>query len=114
MTEPLEYLFDVELADGTKLVNLEKYGDTFIAVNDVDESIFEFNTSPVKVTKRPIHGGTDENPVEETTYPAMQLGFVRGKEFGLTPVPEIDQIHSRFESQVQYLAMMTDVDLEEM
>ena len=106
--EPIKHIFNLELADGTEINNLEKYGDTFIANEIIDKSIFEYNTSPVKIVMKTIDG--DDETIEE--HSSMVCYPISDFSFALVDVSEIDIIHSRLESQVQYVAMMTDIDLE--
>lgn len=100
-----ESIYKVTLADGTKLTNLTLNGNNFVSKKPIDKDIFDNNLSPVIITE----SATDE------VHPSMALIHVTqmGDEtwFALRDLTaaELEAIKTR--SDIDYIAMMCDVDL---
>lgn len=101
--------YTVILADETTLSNLELNGNNFIYDGNLSENIFSNNLSPVTIINS---DGTEE--VHEHME-LIQIQRIRGLWwFILNDVPSDKLQLARMRSDVDYIAMMTDVDLEEM
>lgn len=99
-------MYTIRLADGTELKNLGKNGDNYISATEIDESIFEDNTSEIVIT--------DENGAEEVIKNAVfiqQMQFPDGYYFCFTQKTATELAFEKIQSQIDYVAMMTDVEM---
>ena len=96
----------ITFADGSKLEDLERNGNTFETAQDIDESYFDGKLGNITVDD----GETEQEfenvvlvrlwKVDETVY------FVLRE---LTQ-DEVNQMQNR--ADIEYIAMMTDIDLD--
>lgn len=97
--------YKITLADGTELSNLTMNGNNFISEATIDPGIFQSNCSPVVISDGE-HDETHEN------MELVQVTEVNGQSWfvlrDMTP-KELEQ--AKFKSDIEYLAMMCDVDL---
>ena len=97
--------YKITLADGTELSNLTMNGNNFISEATIDTGIFQSNCSPVVISDGE-HDETHEN------MELVQVTEVNGQSWfvlrDMTP-KELEQ--AKIKSDIEYLAMMCDVDL---
>ncbi len=97
--------YKITLADGTELSNLTMNGNNFISEATIDPGIFQSNCSPVVISDGE-HDETHENMEQ------VQVTEVNGQSWfvlrDMTP-KELEQ--AKIKSDIEYLAMMCDVDL---
>lgn len=100
-----EKLYTITLADGTEISNLRLNGNNFISDTPVDSEIFDENCSPVVISD----GDNEE------THANMELVQVTpvGTEywFVLRDISEEELEKIRNRSDLEYIAMMTGVEL---
>lgn len=100
-----ETIYKVVLADGTELTGLTCNGNNFISSKPIERSTFENNMSPVIISSgndNELHDSMDLvhlTVMEDKTWFALR---------DLT-VSELAAIKTR--SDIDYIAMMCDVDL---
>ena len=100
-----EKTYKIILADGTVLDGLTLNGNNFISEEPISASIFEANCSPVV-----INDGTDDETHEHMAL--VQVTEVAGKSwFVLRDIPQNELDQAKIKSDIEYLAMMCDVDL---
>ncbi len=102
--------YTITLGDGQVLTNLKLNGSCFISENPVDESIFEDNLASVVIAAY-----DSDVLVSEETHD--QMAFIRswqdqeGYWFALRDVSETEMNYARNRADIQYLAMMADIEL---
>ena len=95
-------IYEVELADGTTISNLTMDGNNLVSETEITRDMFEGNTSTVTITAEDY----------ERVINNARLGFLQpsgGKwyfDIWETPITE------KLQGDVEYLAMMADIDLE--
>lgn len=105
----MEESFKITLADGTQLKDLKLSGNNYISKTKITEEDFEGKLSKVII----------ENETQKTTeeFEHMELvqivHYENGYYFILRELSadELDKIKTK--ADIEYLAMMTDIDLEE-
>ena len=98
--------YTIRLADGRELKKLTKNGDNFVSETQVDESIFEYNTQTVTIT--------DEEGNETVLHNAefiQQMEFADGFYICFREKSEMELAMENFQSQIDYIAMMADVEM---
>ena len=102
-----EKIYSITLADGSVLENLRLNGNNFISASEITEEMFLGNCSSVTISD----GETEE------TYKNMALVGIDkvGEEywFILRRVSEAELVNARVRADIDYLAMMADIALEE-
>lgn len=102
-----ETVYKVTLANGTEIGNLRLNGNNFISKEEIDESVFENNCSPVIISS-----GEGE---EGETHQAMDLIHVTkmGDEywFALRDLSGTELAAIKTRSDIDYIALMCDVEL---
>lgn len=99
-------MYTITLADGTELKGLGKNGNNYISAAEIDESIFTDNTSEIIIT--------DENGTEEVIKNAVfiqQMRFPDGYYICFAQRTATELAFEKMHSQIDYVAMMTDVDI---
>jgi hypothetical protein len=99
--------FKIALSNGNEIDNLTMNGNNFVSEEEIDESIFEDGLEEVHITS---DGGVDE--VHENMV-LVQVQQLYGAYYFILrdrTQYEIDQAKTR--SDIEYIAMMTDVDIE--
>lgn len=100
-----EKTYRITLADGTVLDNLTMNGNNFISEEAVDASIFDRMCSPVVISD-----GTNEEIHENMDL--VQVTTVNEKSwFVLRDIPQKELEQAKLKSDVEYIAMMCDVEL---
>lgn len=98
--------YTITLADGRVLSDLRLNGNTFISKEPVNPAIFEGNCSPVVIND----GETEEtHPVMEYVVTAQPVAGEFW--FSLRDVSEQELREMRRDANIEYLAMMTGVEL---
>lgn len=100
-------MYTLKLADGTQIKNLGMNGNNLVSKNKVDESLFEDNLSTVTIT------GEGETIVLHNAVYTGQREFDDGWYFCFAETPPQKLVNIAVNGKLEYLAMMTDVDLEE-
>ena len=100
-----EKIYKITLADGSTIDNLKLNGNNFISEESIDPTIFKGNCSPVVIND----GFNDElhNHME-----LVQITEVNGEYWFVLrdiSLEELKQI--KIQSDIEYLAMMTGVEL---
>lgn len=100
-----EKIYTITLADGTVIDNLTMNGNNFISNKVIEASIFEANCCPVT-----INDGTSDEVHENMDL--VQVTSVEGKSwFVLRDISEKELEQAKIKSDIEYLAMMCDVEL---
>lgn len=108
-------MFKITLADGTTLNNIGLNATTLVSYEPLDTSIFEDNLAPV-IFEWEGEIDNPEIPFFVGKHEMMEFNdvgeIVEGEYwFVLSDVPE-DQIrYAKIRANIDYLAMMTDVEL---
>lgn len=93
------------LADGTRIENLTMNGNNFVSQTELTESMFEENLTPVIIS----------DGIHMENHPFMEFVQITKYDDGwylvLIDVPESELALRKMNSNIQYLAMMTDVEL---
>lgn len=103
----MEKSWKIELSDGTKLENLGLNGNNFISETKITEDDFRGKLSHVIVKQ-------GEKVIQELNH-AELVQIVQGKEghyFVLRELSEQEMNMIKIQGNIEYIAMMTDVDLE--
>lgn len=103
-----EKTYTIILADGTTLSDLRLNGNNFISPTEVTADIFEDNCSPLVISD----GETEEihehaELVQIATYPDEDGWWIVFRDLSAQELRDI-----KTQSDIDYLAMMTGVDLE--
>ena len=101
-----EKIYKIILGDGTEISNLKLNGNNFISTEKIEESVFADNCSPVTISD-----GTTE-----TAHPNMELvqivEQVPGEYwFVLRDISEEEFARTKMQSDIAYIAMMSNVEL---
>lgn len=100
-------MFKLILADGTEIKNLTRNGDNFISDTKVDESLFAGNLTSLTITDG------EDVIIEMNNAELIQQIEYQGKYWlCFRELSERELKDMALESQTQYLAMMTDVDID--
>lgn len=97
----------VTLSDGTKLTNLGVNGDNFTSSTPIDATVFEYNTSPVQISIDGVIETHEHMELVQVTRYQNEYWFV------LRDLTEAELRQNDIDAKLDYLAMMTDVDLED-
>lgn len=107
----MEKTWKITLADGTQLENLRLNGNNFISDTKITADIFNGNLSKVVIE------GIEDEKESIQEYEHMELVQIVHYEDGYYFVlrelsqDELDKIKTQ--ADIEYLAMMSDIDLEE-
>lgn len=105
----MEKSFKITLADGTKFENLKLSGNYYITETEITEDDFKGKLSKVII----------ENEVEKTSqeYNYMELiqivHYKDGYYFALRELSQDEIDKQKMKGDIEYLAMMTNTDMEE-
>lgn len=98
-------IYKITLADGTIIDNLILNGNNFISTESIDASVFEANCAPVVIS----------DGVNDEVHENMQLVRVASVDGAswivLRDIPQKELEQMKIKSDIEYLAMMCDVDL---
>ena len=101
-----EKIYKITLGDGTEISNLKLNGNNFISTEKIEESVFADNCSQVTISD-----GTTKN-----VHPNMELvpivKQVPGEYwFVLRDISEEEFARTKMQSDIAYIAMMSNVEL---
>lgn len=107
----MEKTWKITLADGTQLENLRLNGNNFISDTKITADIFSGNLS--KVVIEGIEDGKETIQEYEHMELVQIVHYKDGYYFVLRELSkdELDKIKTQ--ADIEYLAMMSDIDLEE-
>jgi hypothetical protein len=106
----MEKSFKITLADGTQLKDLKLSGNNYISKTKITEDDFKGKLSKIII----------ENETDKTSEELKHMELVQILDYGdkgyyfvlrELSADELDKIKTK--ADIEYLAMMTDVDLEE-
>ena len=107
----MEKSWKITLADGTQLKNLGLNGNNFISETKITEKDFKEKLSKV------IFEGKVEEKNFKQEYNNMELvqiaHYEDGYYFVLREIPQEELDKLKMQSDIEYLAMMSDIDMEE-
>lgn len=103
-----EFIYTITLADGTVIDNLRINGNCFFTQTEVDVSIFEDNTDPVTFSRN--DGWSEVHP--HMTFEGQQEYPGGGYLLIFVDVPERDLLDQKTRSDIDYIAMMLDIELD--
>ena len=99
-------MYTIKLKDGTTLSNLELNGNNYISQEEVEQSIF----SAYNLTRVEISDGEKTEVCENMTC----CNFWRandGTHIILRPLSHEEMLRAEMDAKLEYIAMMTDVEL---
>lgn len=107
----MEESWKITLSDGTQLKNLKLNGNNFVSKAKITEDMFKGKLSKV-IYERDTDGETIK---EEYTHMALvQITTVQDEYyFILRKLSEAELKEIKMKSDIEYIAMMTDIELEE-
>lgn len=98
-------IYTMTLADGTVISQLKKNGDNYISSEKLTEDMFQGNLSEVTVE-------SEEGKETHSNMDLVQITTMNGEYwFVLRPLSDIEMQMSMMESNIDFLAMMQDVEL---
>lgn len=107
----MEKPWKITLANGTQLKDLRLNGNNFISETEITEDIFEGNLSKVVIE------GFENGQEVTKEYEHMQLiqivHYEDGYYFILRELSKDELERIKIQADIEYLAMMSDIDLEE-
>ena len=101
-------IFSIELSNGVKIENLKLNGNNFVSVSEITTEMFNGGLSEVHIS-----GG------KGTDYTINHAKLIQIMEyegtwwFILAETPAEELMFEKISSDIDYIAMMVDVDLEE-
>ena len=102
----MEKIYKITLADGTELSDLHLNGNNFVSDTPVTKEQFEFNCSPVTISD-----GTYTETHENMELNHLQV--IDGQYyFVLLDIPEDELWKRKVTADIQYISMMTEVELD--
>ena len=108
----MEKSWEITLSDGTKLENLRLSWNYYISNTIITENNFKGKLSKVIIKET-----TEDGQVTTQEYEHMELvqvvHYEDGYYFILRELSAAELKEIKMQSDIEYLAMMTDIDLEE-
>lgn len=108
----MEKTWKITLSDGTKLENLGLNGNNFVSEIEIKENTFKNNLSKVI-----IEGINKEGQTVKEEHKYMELvqivKYDDGYYFVLRDLSQDEISKMKMQADIEYLAMMSDIDLEE-
>lgn len=101
----IEKIYTITLLDGTVIENLKLNGNNFVSKSEITPEIFDGNLGTVQIS--------DGKTVEEHTNMNLVQVTKMGEEwwFVLRDIPKKEIEDAKLRSDVDFIAMMTDVEL---
>lgn len=107
----MEKSWKITLSDGTKLENLGLNGNNFISETEITEDDFRGKLSKVKFEGK-VEGKNFKQ--ECNNMELVQIAhYEDGYYFVLREIPQEDLDKLKMKSDIEYIAMMSDIDMEE-
>lgn len=100
-----EKIYTITLADGTLIENLRLNGNNYISTEPINAVIFEGNCSPVVISDGTRNETHDNMELVQITEVNGEYWFVL-RDISLEELKQI-----KIQSDIDYLAMMTGVEL---
>lgn len=104
-------MYKITLSDGTQLNNLRLNGNNFVSEMEVTEDTFKGKLSKITIEK------IEEGKTITHEYEHMELvqiiQYKDGYYFVLRELTQDELTKIKTQADIEYLAMMTDIDLEE-
>lgn len=98
-------IYTITLEDGTQITNLRMNGTNFVSQNPIDPDIFEGKLGEVIISD----GVTNE---QHFNMELVQIVLYEdGYYFVLIDIPENQLKERKLRSDVDYIAMMSDIDI---
>lgn len=98
-------IYKITLADGTVIDNLKLNGNNFISSNEIEKSVFDGNLLTVTIND----GEKDE---VHTNMELVQISKVDSEYwFILRDIPAEELAFIKMESDIEYIAMMSEIEL---
>ena len=107
----MEKSWKITLSDGTKLENLGLNGNNFISETKITEKDFKG-----KLSKVVFEGKVEEKNFKQecNNMELVQIAhYEDGYYFVLREIPQEELDKLKMQSDIEYLAMMSDIDMEE-
>lgn len=98
-------IYKITLADGTVIDNLKLNGNNFISHVEIDETIFDGNCLNVTINdgeKDDVHTNME---LVQITKMGEEYWFI------LRDVPENELAFIKLQSDIEYIAMMSEIEL---
>lgn len=108
-------MYKITLADETVLNDISVNGTTLVSKTPINASIFEHNLSPVDIERI-----GEQDPLDMSSYEGLHENMryiqIDGAPeglyyFALVDIPESELEIAYIRSKIDYIAMMTDVEL---
>ena len=111
-------MYSIELSDGTKLTGLKLSGDNFMSASELTESTFSGKLRRVTITSddaddQALTGVYEHMRLETLEHVTKVPGLEPGYYFVLKAIPAEELEKLQTAAKIEYLAMMSDIDLEE-
>lgn len=103
----MEKSWKITLSDGTKLENLRLNGNNFISEAEITEDDFRGKLSKVIIEGKDFK--QEYNNMELVQIAHYEDGYY----FVLREIPQEELDKLKMQSDIEYLAMMSDIDMEE-
>ena len=100
-----EKIYTITLEDGTQIENLRMNGNNFISQKQIDPEIFDGNLGEATIND----GENDEIHENMGLVQVLQMGDEYW--FVLRDVPASEIANAKLRSDLDYLAMMADVEI---
>lgn len=100
-----EKIYTITLDDGTQIENLRMNGNNFISQEPIDQEIFEGILSTVTINNGETVKMHENMELVQVTKMDNEYWFV------LRDVPPNEIANSKLRSDVDYIAMMADIDI---
>ena len=104
-------MYKIILSDGTQLNNLKLNGNNFVSEMEVTEDTFKGKLS--KVTIETTKDGQEITKEYEHMELVQVVHYEDGYYFVLRELSATELKEIKMQSDIEYLAMMADIDLEE-
>lgn len=111
--------YTLTLSDGSKLENLQLNGNNFLSETEVTPATFAGKLSEVRITASSTP--TEPLPYPETMHDAELVQITPASEppdgrwwFILREIPADDLFKAKIRAQLDFLALSTDINLEDM
>lgn len=107
-------MYKIKLANGYILENIEANGTVLISHEPINSEIFYHNLSPVDIElvgdRSPLDLTDLEGHHENMTYSVLESSSEEFR-FTLSDIPESEMRIAKMASDIEYIAMMNDIEL---
>lgn len=109
-------MYNVELSDGTKITGLKVNGSYFVSTIELNPEEISRKLSRVIVTTdeaEPLYTPGEYVNMKLSDYQKMQApGIEPGYYFAIEPITAEEIAQEKIKADIEYIAMMNDIDLE--